>query len=280
MSDAQNILVARNNTFVAESDLEAATRAIDLSFEKEMSKRQDLTDEASRRIHLALLTACRDSLLSHIERVVEPVSDEAFYQFTNNQDAEESMKSLSRRKDTCQSEPESKVDLDDFDVEDLVDQQASLRARELRKNARDEAQHLRDLRIRVIDRATSLAKRQVEVLTKPEQNNIIPLTGNEDDSNTLLQQVSDEAGAKLSDIRDHVNMLCASLQKQGRESRIAASVSSLDETVSNVRNALENPQDTSKTSQAIHERNMNGSGSNDGVEKMEMPDRFIQFLGQ
>lgn len=276
MSEAQNILVARNNTFVAESDLEAATRAIDLCFEKELTKAQGLNHDADQ-IRVELLTNCRNSLISHIERVVQPVSDDAFYQFLNKQDTEDSLKSLSRkREDSCQFEHEEKDGLGDFDTEDLIDQQASQRARELRKSARDEAQHLRDLRIAVIDRATSLAKRQVDVLTKSQQKNNNPRNGKDPDT---LQRVSDEASARLNDIRDNVNMLCESLQKQGRESSVTVSVSSLDETVSNVRNALENPHDTSKTGQAIHERNEE-SGSSGDMKHLDVPDRFIQFLGQ
>lgn len=278
MSGSRSILVARNNTFVAESDLEAATRAIDLCFEKELSSLQNALsdDEEAGRIQVALLTDCRDSLLSHVERVVEPVSDEAFYQFINDGDTKDSLKSLLKRQDLCKLGPVHEDHLGDFDVEELVDQQASQRARDLRKSARDEVQHLRDLRIAVIDRATSLAKRQVDVLTKHQQN-IIPQSAKHS-NNIQLQEVSNEADAKLSGIRDHVNLVCASLQ-QGRESNITCSVSSLDETVSNVRNALEIPPNTSKTSRAILERNVDDTG-NGSVKHINMPDRFIKFLGQ
>ncbi|GAX16078.1 hypothetical protein FisN_20Hh246 [Fistulifera solaris] len=274
MSNNQdNVLVARNNTLVAESDLDAAASAINLCFEKEMSKLQDaLTDDEAARHYVQLLTACRDSLLSHIERVVEPVSEEAFFQFVNNEDPSKSeglqLKSKKQDKQSLTTNSDARYE---FDVEDLIDEQASLRARELRKSARDEARQLQDLRIAVIDRATSLAKRQVDVLTNHPENNSAQI---ENVSSALLQKVSNEADAKLNDIREQVSVLCSSLQKHAQNG-VASSVSSLDETVSNVRHGLE-MQINSKTSQAILER----SSTSSNVEQINTSDRFIQFLGQ
>jgi gas vesicle protein len=276
MSEVQNdVLVARNNTFVAESDLDAAASAINLCFEKEMSKLQDtLTDEEAARHYLQLLSACRDSLLSHIERVVEPVSDEAFFQFVNNEDPSElehlHLKSKKQGKQSVSINNDPRYE---FDVEDLIDEQASVRAKELRKSARDEARQLQDLRIAVIDRATSLAKRQVDLLiTKHPKNKSAPI---ENVSSAHMQKVSNEADAKLNEIREQVSVLCSSLQKHARNA-VASSVSSLDETVSNVRRGLEIPANSSKTSQAIFERNSNSAN----LEQIHTSDRLVQYLGQ
>ncbi|GAX28926.1 hypothetical protein FisN_20Lh246 [Fistulifera solaris] len=275
MSDGQNnVLVARNNTLVAESDLDAAACAINRCFEKEMSKLQDaLSDDEAARHYVKLLTACRDSLLSHIGRVVEPVSDEAFFQFVNNEvlSKSEGLQLKPKEQDKQQSVSTNSDARYEFDVEDLIDEQAFLRVRELRKSARDEARQLQDLRIAVIDRATSLAQRQVDVLTKHPNDNSAPI---ENVSSALLKKVSNEADAKLIDIREQVSVLCSSLQKHAQNS-VASSISSLDETVSNVRHGLE-MQISSKTRQAILKRNSTSAN----LEQINTSDHFVQFLGQ
>ncbi len=183
------------------------------------------------QIQIELLTSCHGNLRSHVERVVQPVSDEAFYQCICNDDSAESSSNLNARRKSNSSGMDSttqqKIE-EDFDTEDLIDQQASQRVRELRKRARDEAQHLQNQRITTIERAMALAKRVCDVLTKTQKDSL----DFDGCGNIRLQLVSIEAEAKLTD---------------------TVSVSALDETVSNVRNALEQRScdDTSRTRHAI-----------------------------
>lgn len=192
----------RNNNIVAESDLQAAIAVIRGKFDEKIASSEGL-------VQRQLLRDCANSILARIPMTVQPISDEAFHVH------------LARYKNgvfACPVEEDEVVPLDaasiavavdfEFDEDELMDQTAIARVRELRQEARAKAVPIISLRAATLDRAASIAERQVKLWSVG-----VKLCDNASkrDAPAMLEQHK----VALEDMKASLKSMLAALQETG-----------------------------------------------------------------
>jgi hypothetical protein len=174
---------------VAESDYHAAITALQQKIKaKQPPSTNPTTAKAQRHdgddnhsidksliIQQELLNECSNSLCKQIQKIVQPISDEAFHTYLSQYSDRYNYVGRSSHEhtmDTCSSHPtaeSSSIHLAVEDVtftdEELRDHAAMQRVQELRQQVRDKVQSLLSLRQSTIQRAISITERQVAVLS-------------------------------------------------------------------------------------------------------------------
>ena len=171
--DVSNIPSARNNNLVAESDYYAAITALQLKIKEKrpsvMNQQDDLVpnDENSLAIQHHLYNECSNSLCKQIQKIVQPISDEAFHTYLSQ---------YNDKYNTCHSSNENTKNNDDtrsivpvdeviFTEDELKDHVAMKRVQELRQQVRDKVRNVLQLRQGTLRRSIAITERQVAVLS-------------------------------------------------------------------------------------------------------------------
>ena len=165
-NDFMAIPSARNNNLVAESDYVAAMTALQQKIKATTpppSKFEHSDDDDNRAVIQLLFSDCSNSLCHQIQKIVQPISDEAFHTYVsryNDQSTATTGNDASCERDTARTAVE---DLP-FSDDELMDHVAVKRVRELRQQVRDQAQRLQQVRQSTLQRAIAITERQVAVL--------------------------------------------------------------------------------------------------------------------
>ena len=172
---------ARNNNLVAESDYYAAIAALQKKIKEKQSSAfvndDDLTRTNSSNLQnqQQLYTDLSNSLCKQIQKIVQPISDEAFHTYLSQYNdsyithlsAKENTGIQSASQDDVGiSSSSSKVALEEvsFSDEELRDHVAMKRVQELRQQVREKVHGLQELRQSTLQRAISITERQAAVL--------------------------------------------------------------------------------------------------------------------
>ena len=171
---------ARNNNLVAESDYYAAIAALQKKIKEKQSSAfvndDDLTRTNSSNLQnqQQLYTDLSNSLCKQIQKIVQPISDEAFHAYLSQYNdsyitrlpAKENTGIQSGSQDDVGISSSSKVALEDvsFTDEELRDHVAMKRVQELRQQVREKVHGLQELRQSTLQRAISITERQAAVL--------------------------------------------------------------------------------------------------------------------
>ena len=171
---------ARNNNLVAESDYYAAIAALQKKIKEKQSSTfvndDDLTRTNSSNLQnqQQLYTDLSNSLCKQIQKIVQPISDEAFHAYLSQYNdgyitrlpAKENTGIQSGSQDDVGISSSSKVALEDvtFTDEELRDHVAMKRVQELRQQVREKVHGLHELRQSTLQRAISITERQAAVL--------------------------------------------------------------------------------------------------------------------
>ena len=171
---------ARNNNLVAESDYYAAIAALQKKIKEKQSSTfvndDDLTrtDSSNLQNRQQLYTDLSNSLCKQIQKIVQPISDEAFHTYLSQYNdsyitrlsAKENTGIQSGSQDDVGISSSSKVALEEvsFSDEELRDHVAMKRVQELRQQVREKVHGLQELRQSTLQRAISITERQAAVL--------------------------------------------------------------------------------------------------------------------
>jgi hypothetical protein len=236
---------ARNNNLVAESDYRAALTAL-----REKLHSSPSSDPVVRR----LLTDCSNSLERNIQKIVQPISDEAYHLY------------LSRFKDSIPTFPSSELvdaaategtitnvieDIEEecFEEEDLLDQVAVARVQELRQQVREQAARMVQLRCETVRRAVTLTERQVQLWEKQQLTAATPFHDND-----AVAALLEPNKAALEDMKTSFSNLHQTLQETG--SVIPSQLQLFQSTLQDIELSLQNQQQKqlSQIEQAIFSR--------------------------
>jgi hypothetical protein len=242
----------RNNTLVAESDLQAAYAALD---ERLLSIKNNKDP---------LLQECVASLQKNLDRIVQPISDEAFHVYVkrNNND-DDGM-------DETTTAPAARAvdDDEEYDEEDLLDPEALQRVKELREAARAQAASVQAVRRQVLDQAVELAQRQVRHWLGKQQ------AAETQDATTVVDETTAQ---RVREMQASLVHLRAALERQTKE--LPRHLSGLQETVAVVEESLNRPALT-QTDQAIREREEDAVVVDLQPEERSPEALIADFLGQ
>jgi len=234
------VAAARNNNLVAESDLIAAVQAV----------RDRIASTKGSSVELQhLLQECEHSLVQNIQRVVQPVTDEAFHMYVYQQKQQEEETKT----------PDDSID-DDIDPEELVDQEAWKRVQELRSQVREKATSVQVLRDEICNQAVDLAQRQVKLMSTETTS-----------MNEEMMNVSDNAAReKLQEMEHSLKIMQTALQQT--QDGLPDKLSSLQDTIAAIEHSLN--KGLSQTEQTIVSR------SNDDMVDTDMApeERLASFL--
>jgi hypothetical protein len=268
MSNKMTVPAAINNNLVAESDLDAALKALTRSLSSG-SPRGLVDHEAAAAEYESFATSCRDSLASNIHRVVQPVSDEAFHLYiransgsVSDDDKDEEQEP---RRDRLDDVP------DDFDPEELLELEALQRVQQLRIQVREEATRVKTLRDSVLDRAVSLATRQVQLY---RDNMGIDNSTQESSSTTPASYHS-----KLLEMEESLKQMQLALEST--ELELPDKLGNLQETIATIEASWNKPN-LSKVEQAIvskrDDMDVEDEDELKNLDTMDPEDRLARFL--
>jgi len=195
---------------VAESDYQAALEALQRPLAPQVkipSTNKDPSQaepdiRAIQEAALLLQDACRTSLCQNLQRVVQPLSDEAYhtyvYQLTKGEDEElDNLNGLDQPVDNS-------TDDDDvlFDDEDLLDTQCLKNVQALRAQVREQAQRVKALQTSVLQHSVDLAARQVQVWNTTKEFDANKSMGTDEDAvdNQPCHSLLEEMEASLQEM--------------------------------------------------------------------------------
>jgi hypothetical protein len=290
-SDTTTIPAARNNNLVAESDLTSALQALEQRFEAKIAAATAAADSAcdgasddydtailanQQKLQLQqLLKDCQNSLSTNIQRIVQPVSDEAFHTYVyqtasnnnNDENADENTKeaSLTKKVSTKQEDPE-------WEEDDLMDPLALERVQELRRQVRTEAAKVQTQQQAVLAKAVAVAERQVQLLVRTNRNKN---KKNEGNTNQSANEVPPESVAKIQEMQTCLSGMMTALQQT--EQDLPDKLTSLQDTVATIEASFAKPV-LSQTEQAIRAREPSSSSSGANAATLEPAARLANFL--
>lgn len=175
-NDLITIPSARNNNLVAESDYYAAMAALQQKIKAPPSTFEHYDDH---NLAIQLYSDCSNSLCNQIQKIVQPISDEAFHTYLSRFNDKYTAAPPSTDHDAGRSDTRTAVADVQFTDDELMDHVAMKRVRELRQQVRDQAQRLQQVRQSTLQRAISITERQVEVLLLRSSS-----SNHQDDSNS------------------------------------------------------------------------------------------------
>ena len=261
------------NNLVAESDLQGALKAIEISFQELKNKAlEQETDENGTAVLSILLKRAQESLVSHVQRLVEPVSDAAYHEHLQRNIVED---------DSDDSEQESDDDEpisdDEFEEEELLDREVLQRARVLRQQVREASERASKLRSSVTDRAVSVAQREAALLVGPTNKPMKPYDAAAM-ARRLEQPFSGEKSEKLMEMEESLKSLTLSLQEM--DGKVPDTMETLQETIDTIQMAMEQGTSLSQTERAIRSRSNEGSNLSQDTGTVTPEARLGTFLGQ
>jgi hypothetical protein len=298
-NDTTTIPAARNNNLVAESDLTSALQALEQRFEAKIAAAAAASDGASDDCDTAhlehhqqqkmqlqqLLKDCQNSLSTNIQRIVQPVSDEAFHTYvyqqqqTNNNDENADENSSNQTKEASLTKSKSVQEQPVWDEDDLMDPVALERVQELRRQVRTEAAKVQTQQQAVLAKAVAVAERQVQLLVRTNRNKNKPNEGDQLASGSQ-NEVPPESVAKIQEMQTCLSGMMTALQQT--EQDLPDKLTSLQDTVATIEASFAKPN-LSQTEQAIRARepsSNSGAGRfNSGTSQtMEPAARLANFL--
>lgn len=262
------------NNLVAESDLQACLKSMKSSLEDPKWQHQNDENGAT------LLQSAHVSLTSHVTRLVEPLSDEAYHQhvkrnIVQDDDDDESVDQVSDEEEDVISDVE-------FEEEELVDQEVLQRARALRQQVREASERVGKLRASVTERAVSVAQREATLLVGPPRVALEPFDAQA--TAQRLQSYSGEKSDKLVEMEESLKNLTTSLEEM--QDKVPDTMETLQETIDTIQMHMameeEGTQSLSQTERAIRSRSNEGpsqSSQDDGANAAPEA-RLGFFLGQ
>jgi hypothetical protein len=288
------IPAARNNNLVAESDLTSALQALEQRFKATIAAAADVADhegddtdtdnhlqKEQQQLQLQqLLKDCQNSLSANIQRIVQPVSDEAFHMYVyqqqqqqtendenehENSNNKQSSSSSKSHVSTTTIKPVVTVEEPVWDEDDLMDPLALERVQALRHQVRTSAAKVQTQQQAVLAKAVAVAERQVQLLVRTRQrNNTNTAANNPDDEKNKEEDkeqvvvLPPESVAKIQEMQTCLMAMTTALQKT--EQDLPDKLTSLQETVAAIQANFAKPT-LSQTEQAIRAREYNNAGS-------------------
>lgn len=269
---------APRNSLVAESDLKGALKGIEncldewRNIEKQPKDEENPISEETRSTLNSLLSQAKESLTNHMERLLEPISDEEYHKYLHRYDVIEEVEE--EMDEESEDEP---ISDDEYDQEELLDKEVLQRARVLRQQVREASERVNKLRRSVTDRAVSVAQREAALLVGPP-----PLGENKPynvDAMTeqLQQPFSGKKSEKLIEMEESLKNLMSCLKEM--EVKVPDALETLQQTMDTIQLALEQGTSLSQTERAIRSR------SNEGPtftrdDTLPPAARLGSFLGQ
>lgn len=249
----------RNNTLVAESDLHAAYTAMEGWLDQRLSGVDDDSStmmqqqRQQQQQQQRLFQDVVNSLKGNLDRIVQPISDEAFHALlfaSKNGDfptTEHEKVGTNSDKKQNNNEEEERKDVD-FDEEELLDMDAFQRVKELREAARRQAARVVSIRTKVLREAVSRVEQNLEqwrcTTTRNLSEEELPMTTSYSDV------VSVQLEGKVDEMQTALNQLRETLAVQSRE--IPRQLARFQDTVSTVAENLQRVPN--QTDLAIQER--------------------------
>jgi len=227
------VAAACHNNLIAESDLAAALQAADDRLLRVMAQHPTNT----------LLEPCRVSLARNIQRIVQPVTDEAFHVYKSQQTKSQTAAAVANGS----TEHSTATAPQEIDEADLLDRVALERVQALRETVRLQAAQVNQLQCQVTDQAVDVAARQVQ-LWVGRNNNAADNDANEE--NSTIEILATDA--------DTVQQMQASLKNMQTalhqtDRNLPVKLASLQQTIHTVETNLQKSS-MSQTEQAIRSR--------------------------
>ena len=271
-----SISSGRNNTLVAESDLQAAMQGLEERLKRSLSKYDDgdavpSDNQNTRR----LLQECGNSLKRNIERIVQPVTDEAFHVFVKRNDDNDEDDGT-KTEDAGDSYETTNEEEEEYDEEDLLDPEAVQRVKELRQKIRAQAASVQKVRQEVLEQAVTIGQRQVHLWL-----------GKYGDSSKAQAEIevaaldTTRSRKQVDEMHESVANMVTALHEIGKE--IPDKLSSLQETVAAIEKSLSRKEEgtLSQTERAILSRDEDvAMGLMNEVSDISPEKRLANFLGQ
>jgi hypothetical protein len=176
--DAQDVAteIVLSNNSVAQSDLDAAIAVI-------VSKSKS--------------PALSDALVSHLQRIVQPMPDADFHRAKRSTSLQDSTSTTKSPTSTIQAPATLLVDPDL-----LLDTQAQDRVQAIRKRVRDQAHALSTARNAVLERAAHVARLETQLLVGPVLDQVYL-----QDFDDSMQEVPEDKIQRLIDLRQVVESI-------------------------------------------------------------------------
>lgn len=140
-----------SNCIVAESDYQAALKAIESSF---LTALEENNDPITRK----MMEATHASLVQGLTRIVQPVSDQSYHDVVDPYHIVMDDDEVDDDSDDEHGEIEGE-DMFEFDDEELLDTKAYATAKDKREQVRTLSRHIQQIRQRVLDRVAEEASK-------------------------------------------------------------------------------------------------------------------------
>jgi hypothetical protein len=242
------------NNLVAKSDVNAAILALQHSVDEKIAASDD--DSALRQV----LTDYSNSMTRKIKKCMQPISDEEFDIYVSRfRDDQISCPFESGSETTAMSADATDMVKrdnmaavkDEFDEEELIDQAAAIRVRELRREVRDRVAAIQALRETTLEQAMAWVERHIQQCSSK-----LPTTGlSLPDTTTAVDAlvVSEHASA-VEEMQTSLISLQQALQET--ESELPSKLRGFQDTVQTIQCSLESQSNgtLSQIEQAIYNR--------------------------
>ena len=269
----ENIPPPKNN-LVPESELQSAVKAMKEHLDewKNQPTKTTTLDSDTRSVLVRLLEQAEASLTAHLVRLVETVGDREYHSLVNPQPEMD-------LNDTDDSDDDHEDSDDEFDEQELMDQEALQRARELRHQVRESAERVSLLRSRVTDRTVALGQREVALLLGPPNRDPDAPYDPQFIATELSQPFQGQKNKHLLEMEHSLNRLSAALKDMDVD--LPDKIESLQKTVETIQEALRQGTSLSQTEKAIRSRDNEGPAISDSVDDDVAPEkRLASFLAQ
>lgn len=262
------------NTLVAESDLQSSLKAIDTVFSHEKYSQRDENGE----IPPIFQQACK-SVSTCLHTLVQPVSDQAYYQHvTRNNEVEEEDSDVGEDDESVQEEEEDFS----FEEDELVDEDVLERAQVLRNQVRLASQRVNMLRASVTNRAVSVAQREAALLVGHKETNDDEPFDAATIQERLMAPTTNKHSSQLHEMKTSLENL--SILLQDMTTQVPETMEMLQETIDVIHETAtqqQSQQSLSQTERAIISRSNEGPSQLSQQETNKAPDaRLATFLGQ
>ena len=275
-SDVTGMALNRSN-IVAASDLDAAKAAIRRRIDGARVPRD--VDCDPEHVH-ALLDRCAQSLVDKLDLIAYPVADEAYhrylYETLKDDDDDDSDDEKVQPEEGGGGDADEEDDNFEFDELELIDENALQRARQLRKEVREQASKVKQLRESVLNKAVELSQRQVDVWKKEscgdgtctdENSENDSVGGKRKKKNAVEEMLNRKREAVEGKVREMEKSL-AELNRalKATQTQLPEKLAQLEETVSTIETTLSKRGDDggvqalSQTERAIVSRDNEGFG--------------------
>jgi hypothetical protein len=246
------------NNLVAESDMKAAILALQRAVDEKIAASDD--DPALRQV----LTDYSNSMTRKIKKCVQPISDEEFDIYVSRFRDDQISCPFEKGSSDTEAIKADATDIakgdnmsgvkDEFDEEELIDQAAAIRVRELRREVRDRVAAIQSLRETTLEQATAWVEHHFQQCSSPRQ---LPTTEQSltDDTTTAADAlVLSEHACAVEEMQSSLMSLQHALQETGSE--LPTKLRGFQDTVQTIQCSLESQANRtlSQIEQAIYNR--------------------------